>query len=51
VWLATSPEAAEYDGEYFMDMKPGRRTRRARDESLAERLWELTEGLLVEKAA
>lgn len=51
VWLAASPEAAGYDGEYFMDRKPGRRTKRARDESLAKRLWDLTEGLLVDKAA
>jgi NAD(P)-dependent dehydrogenase (short-subunit alcohol dehydrogenase family) len=51
VWLAASPEAARFDGEYFMDKKPGRRTRRARDPELGRRLWDLTEGLLVEKAA
>ncbi|MGZ3451605.1 MAG: SDR family oxidoreductase [Polyangiales bacterium] len=51
VWLATSPEAARFDGEYFMDKKLGRRTKRARDEALGKRLWDLTEGLLVAKAA
>ena len=35
-----------FNGEYFMDKKPARRTRRAKDESLAKRLWVLTEALL-----
>jgi retinol dehydrogenase 12 len=51
IWLATSPEAGKITGEYFMDMKPGRRTRKARDDEAAKRLWDLTEGLLVSKAA
>jgi retinol dehydrogenase 12 len=51
IWLATSPEAGKITGEYFMDMKPGRRTRKARDDEAAKRLWDLTEGLLTSKAA
>jgi NAD(P)-dependent dehydrogenase (short-subunit alcohol dehydrogenase family) len=51
VWLASSPDAATLNGEYFMDMKVARRSKRAQDESLAKRLWDLTEGLLLQKAA
>ena len=51
VWLATSPEAAKLNGEYFMDMKVARRTKRAQSDDLARRLWDLTEGLLTAKAA
>lgn len=45
VWLATSPEAAQYNGEYFYDMKVSRITKRAQDEALAKGLWELSEKL------
>jgi NAD(P)-dependent dehydrogenase (short-subunit alcohol dehydrogenase family) len=51
IWLATSPDAAELNGEYFMDMKVARRSKRAQDDALAKRLWDLTEGLLTKKAA
>lgn len=37
-------------GEYFIDKKPGRRTRKARNDEAAKQLWELTEGLLGENA-
>jgi NAD(P)-dependent dehydrogenase (short-subunit alcohol dehydrogenase family) len=51
IWLATSPEAADPHGDYFMDMKVARRSKRAQDDALARRLWDLTEGLLTQKAA
>ncbi len=51
IWLATSPEAASFNGEYFMDKKPARRTRKAKDDGLAKKLWELTEGLVTSRAA
>jgi hypothetical protein len=34
-----------------MDKKTSRRTRKAKDDALAKRLWELTEGLLARRAA
>jgi NAD(P)-dependent dehydrogenase (short-subunit alcohol dehydrogenase family) len=46
VWLATSPEAASYSGEYFVDRAVARVSRRARDPDLASRLWTLSERLL-----
>jgi retinol dehydrogenase 12 len=45
VWLATSPDAAKYTGEYFMDMKPASTSRQAKDDTLAEGLWALSEKL------
>jgi NAD(P)-dependent dehydrogenase (short-subunit alcohol dehydrogenase family) len=45
VWLATSPEAAKFNGEYFYDMKVARTSKRAKDDALAKRLWELSEKL------
>lgn len=46
IWLATSEEAGSVSGEYFMDKKPARRSRRAKDDGLAGRLWELSEQLV-----
>ncbi|GAC1562924.1 MAG: SDR family oxidoreductase [Polyangiales bacterium] len=46
VWLATADEAGHGQGEYFMDCKPARRSRRAKDDALAARLWTLTESVL-----
>lgn len=45
VWLASSPEAAGTSGEYFMDRKVARTSRRAKDDALAARLWTLSEEL------
>jgi retinol dehydrogenase 12 len=45
VWAATSAEAARYDGAYFYDCKPKRTSKRAQDDALARRLWELSEQL------
>jgi NAD(P)-dependent dehydrogenase (short-subunit alcohol dehydrogenase family) len=43
VWLAASPDAARYNGEYFHDEKPAPTSSRARDGDLAHRLWEFSE--------
>jgi NAD(P)-dependent dehydrogenase (short-subunit alcohol dehydrogenase family) len=45
VWLATSPEAAKHNGEYFSDRNIVRTSKLARDPALAQRLWHLTEKL------
>jgi retinol dehydrogenase-12 len=45
VWAATSAEAAESSGEYFYDCKPTRTAKLAKDDGLAQRLWELSEAL------
>lgn len=45
IWLATSPEAASFNGEYFHDKKPYRRSSRSRDEAAAKALWDLSERL------
>ncbi|MGF7239293.1 MAG: SDR family NAD(P)-dependent oxidoreductase, partial [Frankia sp.] len=46
VWLATSPEAGSYSGEYFVDRAVTAVSRRARDADLVSRLWTLSEQLL-----
>ncbi len=43
VWLATSPEVAQYSGEYFVRRKIKAGSRTSRDAQLASRLWEVTE--------
>jgi NAD(P)-dependent dehydrogenase (short-subunit alcohol dehydrogenase family) len=40
VWLATDPAAAQYDGAYIVDEKPGKTNAVARDDMLADALWE-----------
>ncbi|MDI1442865.1 SDR family oxidoreductase [Polyangium sp. 6x1] len=45
VWLATSDEAAPYNGEYFFDRKIAGTTRHAQNDDLAKGLWELSEKL------
>jgi NAD(P)-dependent dehydrogenase (short-subunit alcohol dehydrogenase family) len=42
-WLATSPEAARFSGEYFQDCAVARTSARARDDALAAGLWALSE--------
>jgi NAD(P)-dependent dehydrogenase (short-subunit alcohol dehydrogenase family) len=46
VYLATSPEVAEVSGRYFVDCAPATPSRRARDDRLAEALWEASERAL-----
>ena len=45
IWLATSPEAATYTGEYFSDRKVTKVVEPRRDDELARGLWELSEKL------
>ncbi|MFO0612860.1 MAG: SDR family oxidoreductase [Polyangiaceae bacterium] len=46
VWLATSPDAAKPDGEYFFDMKVTRTRPLGNDRALAKKLWAFTEELV-----
>jgi NAD(P)-dependent dehydrogenase (short-subunit alcohol dehydrogenase family) len=46
VYLATSPEAAETNGGYWVRCTPHRPSRAARSDHAARRLWELSEDLL-----
>jgi NAD(P)-dependent dehydrogenase (short-subunit alcohol dehydrogenase family) len=46
IWLAASPEAKVYNGQYFEDMKLGKLTARAQDDALAKDLWTLSERLV-----
>lgn len=43
IWLATSPESAQFSGEYFVNRKLKRGSRRSRDAGLAKWLWDYTE--------
>jgi retinol dehydrogenase-12 len=45
IWLATSPEAASYTGEYFSGRKVTKVVEPRRDDELARGLWELSEKL------
>lgn len=46
VWAATSPEAAQLNGEYLHDRKVAPTSDLAKDDSLAAGLWELSERLV-----
>jgi retinol dehydrogenase-12 len=46
VWLATSPDAARPDGEYFFDRKVARTNKPGRDLDLAKKFWAFTEELV-----
>ncbi len=41
-YVATAPELSEVSGKYFADSNEERTSRRAKDEELAERLWEFS---------
>ncbi len=45
VWLAASPEAAAFNGEYFHDKRTLWPSKLGRDAQLGERLWALSESL------
>ncbi|MGC6417565.1 MAG: SDR family oxidoreductase [Bradymonadia bacterium] len=47
VFLASQPEVSGVSGEYFVRCKPTRPSRSARDGAQAERLWQLSESLMV----
>ncbi|ADU32127.1 SDR family oxidoreductase [Evansella cellulosilytica] len=40
IYLATSPEVKDSSGEYFINCKVAKLSKRAKDERLAEKLWE-----------
>jgi len=46
VYLATSPEAEGVTAKYFVDGQAATPSRRARDDRLAEVLWEASERTL-----
>ncbi|WP_438003854.1 SDR family oxidoreductase [Sorangium sp. So ce321] len=46
VWLATSPESATFNGEYFYDLKVAPVSKVAQDDALARGLWKLSEQLV-----
>ncbi|MDB5985410.1 MAG: family NAD(P)-dependent oxidoreductase [Nevskia sp.] len=43
IWLATAPEAAKFNGEYFVKRKIAASTAMSRDIGLAKQLWDLSE--------
>ncbi|SEJ02572.1 Short-chain dehydrogenase [Dyadobacter koreensis] len=45
IYLATSPEVEGVSGQYFVDSKPGRSSKAAKDRELGSRLWDLSEEL------
>jgi NAD(P)-dependent dehydrogenase (short-subunit alcohol dehydrogenase family) len=46
VWLAASPEAGRWNGEYFFDGKPRQPAPAGRDDEMAAKLWALSERLV-----
>lgn len=47
VWLASAPEAAQFNGKYFQDRKPIQSKSISYDLEAARRLWELSERLVL----
>ena len=45
IYLASSPEVEGVTGEYFIRCRKRKPSRAARDEALAERLWQVSEQL------
>lgn len=45
VYLASSPDAEQYNGLYFDKSKPKTSSKEAQDEKVAEKLWKLSESL------
>ncbi|MGC4121063.1 MAG: hypothetical protein QM765_42095 [Myxococcales bacterium] len=46
VWLATTPEAAQINGQYLHDKKVASTSKRAKDDALAKKLWAFSEELV-----
>ena len=42
IWLASSPDAVADNGAYFVDLKVKTPSKRARDDEIAARLWEVS---------
>ncbi|HMR06503.1 MAG TPA: SDR family oxidoreductase [Polyangiaceae bacterium] len=51
VLCAASPSAANAKGEYFQDCQVARASKEACDPTVAQKLWELSEALLLQKTA
>ncbi len=51
IYLASSPEAADVTGAYFVKRKAAEASRAARDNSAAKRLWEASETLAARAAS
>ena len=51
VYLASSPEVAEVTGKYFVDSKATRSSAASYDVAAQQRLWELSEQMVGERAA
>lgn len=49
IWLATSPEAARFNGQYFYKRKPSRVNAQGKDDALAKALWSFSEELLAKE--
>jgi len=45
IWLATSPDAAKHNGDYFHDLAVARTNKAAKSDELAKGLWSLSEKL------
>ncbi|MCY1017060.1 SDR family oxidoreductase [Pyxidicoccus sp. MSG2] len=50
IYLASSPEVESVSGEYFYKCRPKKASSAARDDALAERLWQVSEQLTGVKA-
>jgi hypothetical protein len=42
IQLAASPEVAQITGQYFVNGKPAKSSRRSYDKETAERLWQVS---------
>src|SRR5262249_32970513 len=51
IWLASSPDVASITGEFFHDRRPGKLTKDAQDDALAQRLWRETEAIAAKPSA
>ncbi|MFO0548701.1 MAG: SDR family oxidoreductase [Polyangiaceae bacterium] len=51
VWLATSEEGGRVSGQYFFNNKVAKISKRAQDDVMAKKLWELSERLAAKQAS
>lgn len=49
IYLATSAEVGSVSGKYFVDCEPARSSKASQDEEVAQRLWEVSEGLVAKQ--
>ncbi len=48
IYLATSPDVADQTGEYWVRSKPGHASRKSRDQTEVDQLWQASEKLLAD---